>query len=91
MSMVAFSCTVLVTWEGVYSYALSPSLAWEFVLTRKKDRCQTMSSTSYRQLECSGMSDERYSGGSAGLIYGYLAIWAGTLATFISIAELASM
>lgn len=37
------------------------------------------------------MSDERDSGGSAGLIYGYLAIWAGTLATFISIAELASM
>ena len=91
MSMVAFSCTVLVTWEGVYSYALSPCFAWELILTRKKDLCQTMSSTSYSQRDCPGTSDKRYSGGSAGLIYGYLAIWAGTLATFISIAELASM
>lgn len=32
-----------------------------------------------------------FSGGPAGLVYGFLFVWAGTLATFISLAELASM
>ncbi|RDL32064.1 uncharacterized protein BP5553_09466 [Venustampulla echinocandica] len=30
-------------------------------------------------------------GGPAGLIYGFLVVWAGTLATFTSLAELVSM
>lgn len=56
MSMVAFSCTVLVTWEGVYTSV-----------------------------------PDYVNGGSAGLIYGYIVIWAGTLSTFVSISELASI
>jgi len=36
-------------------------------------------------------SDYVPSGGPAGLVYGFLVVWAGTLATFISLAELASM
>jgi len=56
LTMVAFSCTILVTWEGVF--------------------------TSVPNYE---------NGGSAGLIYGYLVVWAGTLSTFVSIAELASI
>ena len=31
------------------------------------------------------------SGGSAGLIYGYLFVWIGTLSLFSTMAELASM
>ena len=54
--MLAFSCTVLVTWEGVYT-----------------------SVPDYKN------------GGSAGLLYGYIFVWAGTLSTFTSIAELASI
>ena len=56
MSTLTFSCTVLVTWEGVYT-----------------------SVPDYKNC------------GSAGLVYGYIFIWAGTLSTFTSIAELASI
>ena len=31
------------------------------------------------------------SGGPAGVIYGYLAVWLGTMAVFASLSELASM
>ena len=31
------------------------------------------------------------SGGPAGLIYGYLFVWAGSLATYAGLAELASL
>lgn len=57
MSILGFSCTVLITWEG----------ALVFFLT--------------------GLDN----GGSAGLIYGYLVVWAGNLAVFASLSELVSM
>ena len=34
---------------------------------------------------------QRTSGGPAGLVYGYIIAWLGTLAAFTSLAELASM
>lgn len=35
--------------------------------------------------------DEIFSGGPAGLIYGFILVWAGTAAVFASLSELASM
>lgn len=36
-------------------------------------------------------ADSGDSGGPAGLVYGFLFVWAGTLATYASLGELASM
>ncbi|KAL8935475.1 MAG: hypothetical protein Q9216_005403 [Gyalolechia sp. 2 TL-2023] len=57
MSMLGFSCTMLVTWEGLLIVFVQ------------------------------GLSN----GGPAGLVYGYLLAWVGTLAVFTTMAELASM
>lgn len=57
LSVIGFTCTVLVTWEG--------SLI----------------------LFTTGLTN----GGSAGLVYGYLFVWIGTIAVFTTMAELASM
>ena len=57
LSMLAFSSTVLGTWEGVIV------------------------------LFTAGFNN----GGPAGLVYGYLIVWAGSLSTYICIAELASL
>lgn len=57
MPALGFSCTLLITWEGV----------------------NTLFST--------GITN----GGPAGLIYGYLFIWVGTLSVFITLSELTSM
>ena len=37
------------------------------------------------------MTDDPRSGGPAGLIYGFIIVWAGTAAVFASLSELASM
>ena len=42
-------------------------------------------------LECRLISDVHYSGGPAGLVYGYFLTWIGTLAVFVTLGELASM
>ena len=39
----------------------------------------------------STLSDRYCSGGPAGVIYSFIVVWAGNLATFASLAELASM
>ncbi|KAL9003986.1 MAG: hypothetical protein Q9188_003171 [Gyalolechia gomerana] len=57
MSMLSFSCTMLVTWEGLLIVFVQ------------------------------GLTN----GGPAGLVYGYLLAWMGTLAVFTTMAELASM
>ncbi|KAL9014068.1 MAG: hypothetical protein Q9173_001277 [Seirophora scorigena] len=57
MSMLGFSCTILITWEGLLIVFIQ------------------------------GLAN----GGPAGLVYGYLLAWLGTLAVFTTIAELASM
>ncbi|KAL8752452.1 MAG: hypothetical protein Q9184_005731 [Pyrenodesmia sp. 2 TL-2023] len=49
MSMLGFSCTIMVTWEGILV------------------------------------------GGPAGLVYGFLIVWLGTLCVFTTLSELASM
>ena len=36
-------------------------------------------------------ADSGDSGGPAGFVYGFLFVWAGTLATYASLGELASM
>lgn len=35
--------------------------------------------------------DEALSGGPAGLLYGFIIVWAGTAAVFATLSELASM
>ncbi|KAL8896390.1 MAG: hypothetical protein Q9192_003116 [Flavoplaca navasiana] len=57
MSMLGFSCTIMVTWEGMLVLFLA------------------------------GYSN----GGPAGLIYGFLFVWIGTLCVFTTLGELASM
>ncbi|KAL8668430.1 MAG: hypothetical protein Q9168_006936 [Polycauliona sp. 1 TL-2023] len=57
MSMLGFSCTIMVTWEGMLVLFLA----------------------GYQN------------GGPAGLIYGFLFVWAGTLCVFTTLGELASM
>ena len=57
MSILGFSCTVLITWEGTLILFLS------------------------------GFQN----GGPAGVIYGYLLVWIGTLSVFATLSELVSM
>ncbi|CAG8980474.1 hypothetical protein HYALB_00013595 [Hymenoscyphus albidus] len=57
MSILGFSCTVLVTWEATLI------------------------------LFASGYTN----GGPAGMVYGFLLVWAGTLSTFAALSELVSM
>lgn len=57
MSMLGFSCTMLVTWEGLLIVFVQ------------------------------GVTN----GGPAGLVYGYIVCWIGTLAVFTTMAELVSM
>jgi choline transport protein len=57
MSILGFSCTILITWE----------------------------STMF--LFAQGFQN----GGPAGVVYGYLLVWVGTLSTFATLSELASM
>ncbi|KAL8685422.1 MAG: hypothetical protein Q9218_007772 [Villophora microphyllina] len=57
MSMLGFSCTMLVTWEGLLV------------------------------LFVQGLTN----GGPAGLVYGFLFAWIGTLAVFLTLAEMVSM
>ncbi|KAI1073897.1 putative GABA permease [Whalleya microplaca] len=57
MSILGFSCTVLITWEGMLIVSTQSLL----------------------------------NGGPAGVIWGYLVVWAGTISTFTVLSELASM
>ncbi|KAF2759844.1 amino acid transporter-like protein [Pseudovirgaria hyperparasitica] len=57
MSILGFSCTILITWEGFLA----------------------LFNTGYAN------------GGPAGVIYGYLLVWAGTFSTFVTLSEMASM
>ncbi|KAI4199835.1 MAG: hypothetical protein LQ350_004366 [Teloschistes chrysophthalmus] len=57
LSMLGFSCTMLVTWEGLLV------------------------------LFVQGLTN----GGPTGLIYGFILAWIGTLAVFLTLAEMASM
>ncbi|KAI3390864.1 hypothetical protein diail_8474 [Diaporthe ilicicola] len=57
LSMMSFSCTVLVTWEGVLVLFATGFL----------------------------------NGGTAGLVWQFILVWGGTLSTFVTIGELASM
>ncbi|EPE32956.1 GABA permease, putative [Glarea lozoyensis ATCC 20868] len=57
MSILGFSCTILITWEGTLILFLS------------------------------GFQN----GGPAGVVYGYLLVWIGTLSVFATLSELVSM
>ncbi|OTA98391.1 hypothetical protein M426DRAFT_17454 [Hypoxylon sp. CI-4A] len=57
MSILGFSCTVLITWEGILIVS----------------------------------TQSLVNGGPAGVIWGYIIVWAGTVSTFTVLSELASM
>ncbi|GAW21671.1 hypothetical protein ANO14919_111940 [Xylariales sp. No.14919] len=57
MSILGFSCTVLITWEGMLIVSTQSLL----------------------------------NGGPAGVIWGYIIVWIGTISTFAVLSELASM
>ncbi|KAI0505445.1 putative GABA permease [Xylaria bambusicola] len=57
LTSLAYSCTVLVTWEASLIVFIS------------------------------GL----YNGGPAGIVYGYIFVWAGMMSTFITLSEMASM
>ncbi|CAJ2505384.1 Uu.00g127780.m01.CDS01 [Anthostomella pinea] len=57
MSILGFSCTVLITWEGILIVS----------------------------------TQSLVNGGPAGVIWGYLIVWVGTLSTFTVLSEMASM
>lgn len=57
MSMLGFSCTIMVTWEGM----------------------------------CAVFTQGFSNGGTAGLIYGFILVWIGTICLFTTLGELASM
>ncbi|KAF2794551.1 putative GABA permease [Melanomma pulvis-pyrius CBS 109.77] len=57
MSILGFSCTVLITWEGILIVSTQSLL----------------------------------NGGPAGVIWGYLIVWVGTISTYTVLSELASM
>ncbi|APA06522.1 hypothetical protein sscle_02g012920 [Sclerotinia sclerotiorum 1980 UF-70] len=57
MSILGFSCTVLITWEGMLIVSTQSLL----------------------------------NGGPAGVIWGYIIVWIGTISTFVVLSELASM
>ncbi|EDN97926.1 hypothetical protein SS1G_12781 [Sclerotinia sclerotiorum 1980 UF-70] len=57
MSILGFSCTVLITWEGMLIVSTQSLL----------------------------------NGGPAGVIWGYIIVWIGTISTFVVLSELASI
>ncbi|KAL8787245.1 MAG: hypothetical protein Q9195_007855 [Heterodermia aff. obscurata] len=80
ISMLGFTCTILETWEGSLM-SVDPSC------TTKMARAWIDEPFS---LFTTGLTKYML-GGSAGLIYGYLFVWAGTIAVFTTMAELASI
>jgi amino acid transporter len=75
--MMSFSCTVLVTWEGVLVYVKSKQ--GPFFPARIADYSGSLFATGF------------INGGTAGLVWQFLLVWGGTLSTFVTIGELASM
>lgn len=75
LSMISFSCTVLVTWEGVLVYV-------------NRTRNKTLHFADHTgSLFATGFIN----GGTAGLVWQFILVWGGTLSTFVTIGELASM
>ncbi|KAJ8122364.1 hypothetical protein ONZ43_g1422 [Nemania bipapillata] len=77
MSVLGFSCTVLITWEGMFMYAPEEKL----LLDTETDEPPSHSVSTQSLLN----------GGPAGVIWGYIIVWVGTLSTFVVLSELASM
>lgn len=74
--MISFSCTVLVTWEGVLVY-----------VTLRERLEYSHNAYQFYSLFATGFIN----GGTAGLVWQFILVWGGTLSTFVTIGELASM
>lgn len=94
MSILGFSCTVLITWEGFLMYgpnsnAASKAVALMLAKSLRARPCKVgiftspFISNTYVKKPCSG--------GPAGIIYGYIFVWIGTLSVFLTLAEATSM
>ena len=92
MSMLSFSCTVLVTWEGIlvsesyFSRELLLLLTSCSVCSQKASQSKVTKSAS---MDAKTLTS--FSGGPAGLVYGFIVAWIGTSSIFITISELASL
>ena len=78
MSMLAFSCRVMITWEAVLLWVI-------MTLLSVKSEQQKLTG------DCSLFVISFANGGFAGSIYGFLFTWLGTLSVFATVGELASM
>ncbi|KAI1311116.1 putative GABA permease [Xylaria venustula] len=76
MTILGFSCTVLITWEGSLTHAalFFPDCK-SIILFSPEDTGVANSS----------------SGGPSGILYGFLVVWVGTLSVFTTLSELVSM
>ena len=90
MSIVGFTCTILITWEAVFMYEgpsyTNATLTFSSIFNVSILKCVLQKV--YSSLILADLGD---SGGPAGFIYGFLFVWAGTLATYASLGELSSM
>ena len=92
MSMLSFSCTVLITWEGVLVLVFYIARELLLLLTRYSVCLQKASQS--KVVESALMGKHLLtisSGGPAGLVYGFIIAWIGTCSIFVTISELASL
>jgi choline transport protein len=92
LSILGFSCTVLITWEGslVQVHILQTQQS-SSRLTLQQTVSPGLPKVSYPLHRTRLTLKENHSGGTAGVIYGYLLVWLGTVSVFMVLSELVSM
>ena len=92
MSMLSFSCTVLITWEGVLVLVFYIARGLLLLLTLYSGCLQKASQSRVAEPALTGkLLLTIASGGPAGLVYGFIIAWIGTCSIFVTISELASL
>ena len=92
MAIQGLSCTVVITWEAFLMYVRLLRRIAENIDIDLSDGlcsglCKVIPSEPFQILE----ANIKPSGGPAGVVYGYLFVWLGTLAVFATLAEASSM
>lgn len=91
MSMVGFSCAVLTTWEASLKCVPQNNEKTAIDSAQVSFTLVSKSMIPGAALHDGLVINEAFSGGPAGLLYGFIIVWAGTAAVFTSLSELASM
>lgn len=91
MTILGFSCTVLITWEGSLTYVSSVVVLFPHPTNSRIGRflrdCRSITPLSPEFAEVTNAG----SGGPSGILYGFLVVWVGTLSVFTTLSELVSM